>query len=357
LNDASTSAKETPMTDPNANAMSPARPSEAAGPEGALVPAALTRRRFIAAAGALAAVPAWAQTWNPSRPIKLVVTYPPGGGADVTARAMTDKLGAKLGQSVVIENRGGAGGTIGADAVYRAEPDGHTLLWGNADILTIAPHLYTRLPYKPLEFVAIGPTAAVPFVLVGRPDLGVKTFPELLALARTRELSFASWGNGSPGHVGSEMFKNLAKVPRLLTVPYQGTAPAAQAVMGSQVDVMYMPGPLWLAMQSRVVTFAVAGKGRYERFKDVPAMAEFGVPVDLEVWQGLFAPPHTAKPIVDRLAKALAEVTADPEIRRKIEELGVVALSGSQEEFARSLAPDAARWGAIMKMANVQPQG
>jgi tripartite-type tricarboxylate transporter receptor subunit TctC len=315
------------------------------------------RRSIMLAAGALAITPAWAQSnWNPTRPIKIVVTYPPGGGADVTARSMIDRLGQKLGQPVIIENRPGAGGVIGTEAVYRAAPDGYTLLWGNADILTIAPHLFNKLPYRPQEFVPIGPTAAVGFVLVGRQNIAAKTFPELVELARKTELSFASWGNGSPGHVGAEMFKNLAKVPKVLNVPFQGTAPASQAVLAEQVDLMYMPTPLWLGMHQRVITFAAAAKARYERLKQIPTMAEFGVPVDLEVWQGLFAPPLTPRPVIDRLAKALAEVTDDPEVKKKIEELGVVPLTGNQEEFAKSIPPDLARWGEIMRAANVQPQ-
>lgn len=315
------------------------------------------RQVLLAGAGLCAASLARAETWSPNRAIKLIVTYPPGGGADVTARAITDALGQKLGQPVLVDNRGGAGGAIGAEIAYRAPPDGYTLLWGNADIMTIAPHLFTKLPYKPLEFVAIGPTAAVAFVLAGRGNIEARTFPELLELARKKELSFASWGNGSPGHVGSEMFKTLGKVPATLTVPYQGTAPAAQALLAGQVDMMYLPSPLFLAMESKITTFAAAGKQRYERFKQVPTMAEFGVPVDLEVWQGLFAPPGTPKPVIDRIAKALAEVSADPAIRKKIEELGVVPLAGTQEDFAKSIGPDAARWGEVMRAANVKPQG
>jgi len=320
------------------------------------VPFLRRRQLLLAGAGLCAASVASAQVWAPHHTIRLVVTYPPGGGADVTARAFTDQLGMKLGQPVIVENRGGASGAIGAEVVYRAAPDGHTLLWGNADIMTIAPHLFSRLAYKPLEFQPIGPTAAVAFVLAGRGDIEAKTFPDLLELARKRELTFASWGNGSPGHVGSEMFKTLGKVPSTLTVPYQGTAPAAQALLGGQVDMMYLPSPLFLGMQSKITTFAAAGKKRYERFKEVPTMAEFGVPVDLEVWQGLFAPPGTPKPIVERFAQALAEVSADPAIRRKIEELGVVPLASSQEDFAKSIAPDAQRWGEIMRAAHVKPQ-
>jgi tripartite-type tricarboxylate transporter receptor subunit TctC len=321
-----------------------------------IVLTSLRRRSLLLAAAAATVAPAWAQTWNPQRPIRMIVPYPPGGGADVTARTIVEKLGQKLGQTVVIENRGGAGGAIGAEVVYKAAPDGYTILFGNADIITIGPHLFSKLPYKWDEFVPIGPTAAVPFILAGRADLPAKTFPELVELAKKTELSFASWGNGSPGHLGSEMFKNQGKIPKVLTVPYQGTAPAVQALLAQQVDAMYMPGPLWLSMQSKVITYGAAATKRYERFKQVPVLAEFGVPIDLEVWQALFAPPGTPRSIVDRISKALLEVTADPEVRKKIEELGLVPLSAPQEEFARSIAPDHKRWGDVMRLANVQPQ-
>ncbi len=319
--------------------------------------AALKRRSLLLAAGAFAASPSWGQAgWSPTKPIRLVVPYPPGGGADANARVLVEKLGQRLGQTIVIDNRGGAGGSIGADTVFRAPADGYTLLFGNADIITIGPHLFTKLPYKTTEFVPIGPCSAVPFILAGRADIEVKTFPELLELARRKELSFASWGNGSPGHVGAEMIRTMGKVPKVLTVPYQGTAPAAQALLGGQVDLMYMPAPIWLAMQQRVVTFGVASRARYERFKQVPTMAEFGVPADLEVWQGIFAPPATPRPIVERLGRSLAEATSDPEVRRKVEELGLVPLSSSQEDFAKTIGPDTVRWGEVMRLANVQPQ-
>lgn len=317
----------------------------------------MRRREIVIGAGALAASRTWAQpAWEPAHPVKLVVTYPPGGGADVTARAIVDRLGEKLGQPVIVENRGGADGKIGAGVVYRASPDGYSLLWGNADILTIAPNLFTTLPYEPREFVPIGPTAAVSFMLVGRPDLGVKTFSEFVALARTKELSFASWGNGSRGHLGAEMFRHVAKVPKVLVVPYQGTAPAVQALIGGHVDAMFMTSPLWLTTRSRVITFAAAASKRHEQFKDVPTLTEFGVPVDLEVWQGLFAPPRTPRPVVERLSRALQQVMGDPDVKRKVEELGGLPIAGNSDEFARSVAVDQARWKEFMQAANIQPQ-
>lgn len=318
----------------------------------------LRRRSLLLAAAARAVAPAWSQgtTWNPTHPIKLVVPFPPGGATDTTARALSDRLGQKLGQPVIIDNRSGAGGAIGADAVYRAAPDGYTMLFASADVMVIAPHLFLKLAYKLLEFAVIGPTAGGGLVLVGRADLEAKTFPEVVELARKRELSFASWGNGSAGHLGAEMFKHYTKVPKILTVPYQGAAPAVQAVVGGQVDLMFMPVPLWLAHQSRLITYAVAAKSRYERYKQLPTMAEFGVPVDLELWQGFFAPPQTPRPVVDRLGKALAEVMAEPEVRKKLEDLGLIPPSLSQDELAKMLAPDLARWGEAVRLANVQPQ-
>lgn len=319
----------------------------------------LRRRTLLAAGAGLLATSAWPQgaPWNPTRALKLVVTYPPGGGADVSARAISDRLGQKLGQPVVIDNRGGAGGVVGTEVVYRSAPDGYTILWGNADVLAIAPHLYTKLPYKPLEFAAISPVCGIGFVLAGRQGLEAKNFEELLALARKRELTSASWGNGSPGHVGTEMFNGSGKVKKMLVVPYQGTAPAAQALLAGQVDLMYMPLPLWLAMQSRVTTYAVAAKQRYGRMSQVPTMAELGVPVDLEVWQGLFAPPQTPRPVIERIYRATADVLGDPDVKKKLEELGTLPLSGSQEEFAALMPKELARWGEIMRAAQVQPQG
>jgi len=322
------------------------------------------RRRQVLLAGAALCATGLAPTrsaesaegWTPDRPITLVVTYPPGGGADTTARAITNQLAEKLGQPVVVQNRGGADGKIGAAAVYGAAPDGYTVLWGNADIITVAPNLFTTLPYEPSEFVPIGPTAAVSFILVGRSDLGVKTLPELVELAQSRELSFAHWGNGSRGHLGAEMFRHVAKLPQILLVPFQGTAPAVQALMGGHVDAMFMTSPLWRSTNTRVTTFAAAANKRYDQFKDIPTMTELGVPVELEVWQGLFAPPKTPRPVIDRLSNALHEVMSDPDVQRKVEEVGGLPIPGTSDEFAASVIADQARWKDFMQMAGIRPQ-
>lgn len=320
------------------------------------------RRDFLAAAAGCAAGLAWGQarsapsTWKPTHPLRLVVTYPPGGGADVTARAMTEALGESLGQPVVVENRGGAGGMVGTASVFRAPPDGYTLLWGNTDTMAMAPNLYRHINYVPEEFTAIAPVVALGFVLAGRPTLEAQNFQQLVELARKKQLSFASWGVGSPGHVGSEMLKNQAGIPSILNVPYRGTAPASQALLAGEVDVMYLPSPLWLAFRKQVRTYAIAAPKRYTQFQDIPTMAELGVPVDMDVWQGLFAPPGTPLPVADRIHDAVAQAVNAPDVRQRLLELGGVPLSASRVAFAHSIPTERERWGALLRAANVQPQ-
>ena len=296
--------------------------------------------------------PAQAQ-WNPTRPIKIVVPYPPGGASDVAARTISERLSQKLGQPVVVDNRAGAGGTLGTDVVFRAEPDGYTLLLGAADAISIAPHLQPALTkYKSEEFTAIAPINQVTTLLVTRPGLEVKNVAELIALAKKAKLSYASWGNGSLGHVSGESFKAATKID-LLNVPYQGAAPAAQAVLGGQVDLMFMPGPLWMAFRDRITTLGAASP---KRFENVPTFTEQGVPVVVEVWQAILAPPKTPKPVVERLHKAFSEVMAEPEIKERFEKMGSVPLYSSQEAFAQMILADVPRWKKILADSAIVPQ-
>ena len=210
---------------------------------------------FLACLSVTLANTSSAQTsWTPTKPIRIVVPYPPGGASDVAARLLGERLSPKLGQSIIVENRAGAGGTIGTEYVFRADPDGYTLLLGASDAISIAPHLQPAITkYRSEEFVGVAPVNVVTTILVTRPGLGVKTAAELVALAKKSNLSYSSWGNGSLGHVAGEAFKSTAKV-EILNVPFQGAAPAAQAVLAGQVDVMFMPGPLWLTFREKVTT-------------------------------------------------------------------------------------------------------
>jgi len=296
--------------------------------------------------------PAHAQ-WNPTRPVRIIVPYPPGGASDVAARTITDGVSKRLGQPVLVENRPGAGGIVGTEAVYRAEPDGYTLLLGASDAISIAPHLQPELTrYKSEEFVAIAPVNQITTILVARPGLDVKNVAELVALAKKSKLSYSSWGNGSLGHVSGETFKSAAKVD-LLNVPYQGAAPAAQAVLGGQVDLMFMPGPLWISFRDRVTTLGALSP---RRFENVPTLAEQGVSVVVEIWQAILAPPKTPKPVVDRLHAAFSEVMTEPEIKEKFAKMGSVPLSSTQEAFQKMILADVPRWRKILADSDIRPQ-
>ena len=312
-----------------------------------------TKRIILLAAAVLAAFSASVHAqWNPTRPVRVVVPYPPGGGSDVAARTISDRVAAKLGQPVLVENRPGAGGLLGTEAVFRADPDGYLLLLASSDTLSIAPHLQPDLTrYKPEEFVAIAPVNLLTTILVAKPQLGVKNVGELVALAKRSKLSYASWGNGSLGHVSGEMFKSAARID-LLNVPYQGAAPAAQAVLGGQVDVMFMPGPLWISFRDRLSTL---GASSPKRFENVPTFTEQGVPAVVEIWQAIVAPPRTPRPVVERLHKAFSEVMAEPEVRERFEKMGSVPLVATQEAFAKTIVDDLAKWKKTLADADIKP--
>ncbi len=306
----------------------------------------------LAAVACLLGAPAQAQ-WTPARPIKIVVPYPPGGASDVAARSVTDKAGQKLGQPVLVENRAGAGGILGTDSIFRADPDGYTLLLGASDAVSIAPLLQPGLTkYKPEEFIPVAPVNQVSTVLVTRSGLGAKNLAELLALAKKSKLSYASWGNGSLGHVSAEAFASTAQV-ELLNVPYQGAAPAAQAVIAGQVDLMFMPGPLWLSFRDRVVSLGATSSGA---FQGVPSLSSQGLPVVVEIWQGLLAPPKTPKPVIDRLHKAFMEVLDEPEMKDKTTRTGSIPMSMSQEEFSSMVGADIRKWKKMLADFNIKPQ-
>lgn len=308
----------------------------------------------LLAVACFSSVPAMAQAqWNPTRPIKVIVPYPPGGASDVAARTVSERVGQKLGQPVVIENRAGAGGTLGTDLVFRAEPDGYTLLLGASDAVSIAPHLQPALTkYKSDEFVPIAPVNQVTTVLVTRSDLGVKTASELIALAKKNKLTYSSWGNGSLGHVAAEAFRSTAKI-ELLNIPYQGAAPAAQALLAGQVDVMFMPGPLWLSFRDRVVTI---GTTSANSFQNIPSLTSQGVPIVVEIWQGILAPPKTPKPVVERLHKAFAESLDEPEMKERSVKMGSIPLSLGQPQFADMVRADTGKWKKMLSDYNIRPE-
>lgn len=317
-------------------------------------PRALARSALFAAALACAGL-SHAQNY-PNRVIKLIVPFPPGGPADMIARPVAEKLGGALGQAVVIENRAGAAGTIGAAAVTSAPADGYTLLLGTSNEVTMSPTLYKSLPYDPnTSFAPITPVADFPNLLVVRPTLSAKTFGEFVALARSQRLSYASSGIGSTNHLTAELFKNLAKV-EINHVPYKGGGQATTDLAGGHVDALFatMPSAVALVKGGKIRALVSTGTRRAAALPDVPVTKEVGMP-DLVVttWNGVLAPAGTPKPIVDRLHAELAKIVADPDFKEKMVGAGAEPTLQSTDEFLASIKSDSARWAGVIKRANI----
>jgi tripartite-type tricarboxylate transporter receptor subunit TctC len=292
-------------------------------------------------------------TWAPTKPIKLVVPYPPGGGSDIAARVMVNALGNRLGQPIVIENKPGANGAVGTEIVFNAAPDGYTLIMSGTDAYSRYPALYPNAKFVSAQFVPVAPTAIVNFVLMGRPGLPAKNLPALLALAKTQQLSFSSWGNGSAGHVAMAQFNLVAKT-EMLHVPYQGAAPAAQAVVGGQVDLTLMPVLLAHSFKDRLIPFGIVAPERLELIKDIPTLIEQGTNVSAPSWVGVLAPPKTPAAVVVTLAKAMIETMSDPAIDKKLNDAGLAPLHGSTQEFATLIAKDFKFWGQAIRDAGIK---
>lgn len=316
---------------------------------------------LAAAAGVLLAgmaVPqgeALAQGWTPTRPIKLVIPYPPGGATDIAARAMVQQLGNSLGQPVVVENRAGANGMIASELVFNAPPDGYTLLMATADTNSINPNVYTKMTYQAAEFRAVAPIAMVNFMLVGRPGLPAKDLKELVTLAKGGKLNFASWGVGSTSQVAMEMFKGQAGNLDVLHVPYQGAAPAFQAIMAGQNDIMMAPAVVVIPALSKVTAYGISSSRRHASAPDVQTMTELGFPVNADAWVGVLAPPKTPQAVLDHVAKAIRAVTATAEFQNRLTQIG---LSGAPdmntEAFGKYMVSEIGRWGETIKKANIQ---
>jgi tripartite-type tricarboxylate transporter receptor subunit TctC len=306
---------------------------------------------ILAACGlGLAAPVALAQEY-PQKPIKMITPYPPGGPTDVLARAISQKLSERLGQPIVIDNRPGASGMIGADMVAKAAPDGYTLL-ANASIHVINPSLYQNPPYDALkDFAPVSQIAEVPLVLVVNPGLGVKTVKELIAKAKATPLNFASSGNGSAPHLAGEAF-NIATGVAMQHIPYKGSGPAITDLIGGQVSLMFdsLPSSMPHIKSGRIVAIAVTTKKRSSALPNVPTVAESGVPgFDVSTWYGIWAPAATPPAIVRRVSSDVAAVVRMPEVRARLAELGAEPVGNTPEEFAAYNRSELGKWAKIVK--------
>jgi tripartite-type tricarboxylate transporter receptor subunit TctC len=322
----------------------------------------MTRRRFITAIAFVLCVPfvASAQTW-PDRPIKLVVTFPAGGGADFVGRAIAPKLTEALGQPVVVDNRGGANGAIGNAVVAHAAPDGYTLLLGAAGALTIAPHLYQKLDFDTFkDYVPVSLVGSSPFVLAVNPSVPAKSVAELTALAKASpgKLNAGSSGTGGAPHLALELYKSVTGA-QIVHIPYKGLAPAITDLLGGSVQVLFADVGL-IAPHVKAGTLralAVTGTQRNPALPDVPTMIEAGVPgYTAGTWYGVLAPAGTSPAIVRRLNAEIAKALAAPELRGQFAEQSVNAAGGSPEDFAALIRQDYDKWGKLIRDAGIKAE-
>jgi tripartite-type tricarboxylate transporter receptor subunit TctC len=292
---------------------------------------------------------------QPSKPLRIIVPFPPGGTADALARLTAERLPALLGHQVLVENRAGAGGNLGAEQVWRAEPDGLTVLASPPHLLTINPLLY-KLNFDPAKFVPVGLIATYPNVLVASAKVPAASLDELIRLARANpgKLSIASQGNGTISHLSAELLKKMAQVD-LLHVPYKGTAPALTDLLGGQVDVMFdnlitmMP----YVKSGKLRLLGAGGAGRVAAFPEVPAIDELLPGFRSETWMGLVAPPGTPPAVVGRLSSALAQVMQDPELRRRLIDLQADPAGASPEQMAQTIRQETERWTSVIRSARI----
>ena len=295
----------------------------------------------------------------PTHPVTLVVPYPPGGSADVLARAVGQKLGERLGQTVVVENKAGAATAIGAKAVARAPADGYTLLLGTVSSQAINPAM-NKVGYDPVaDFVPVAPLASIPFVFVANPSVPVSSVADVIALARSKpgELAYASAGPGTSNHLAGELFASEAKI-KLLHVPYKGSAPALNDVLAGHVPLMFDLQATSMAhiQGGKLKPLAVTTRERSSLLPSVPTMAEAGVPgFEVSAWFGLFAPAGTPQPVVDRLNTEVTAILKSAEMRKQLHDLGAEPELGSPAQYASFAKAEAAKWAQTVKGAGLAP--
>ena len=323
----------------------------------------ISRRSLTAAALALPLLPRiaaaqGAAAWAPSRPLRMVVPFPPGGATDVVARVLAERMQDKLGQPVTVENRTGAGGNVGVENVVRSAPDGLTMLMGTTGTLTINPHLYANMGFNPANDLAgISMAFATDHVLVVNPSVAAQTAQEFIALLKARpgQLSFGSGGNGSSTHLVPELFKLVAQVD-MQHVPYRGSAPALNDLVAGNVQVMLdqLPSALPMIQGGRVRALAVTGPRRSRLLPDLPTMAELGLPqAEATSWGAVMAPAGTPAPAIARLNAVIREALAEPGVQQRLAAAGADAVVSTPAELAGIMRSETEKWGRVVREARV----
>lgn len=295
----------------------------------------------------------------PTRPIHIVVAFPPGGPTDFVGRLVADKMKATLGQSVIIDNKPGASGTLGGEFVAKSDPDGYTLFLTTSGAVTVSPHIMTDFHYDSLrDFAPIALVTKVTEVLVVTPKLGIKTVKELVALAKAKPgaIAFASTGIGSPPHLAQELLDASAGV-QFLHVPYRGAAPALTDLLAGQVQVLAADVPVLIAQiqADNLVPIGAAADKRDAILPDVPTLAEQGYPnTDASNWYGLLAPAKTPAPVIARINEAVNAALNDPQTRDKLVQTGATPVGGTPESFGAFMKAEYEKWGRVVKERGIK---
>ncbi|MCA0326532.1 MAG: tripartite tricarboxylate transporter substrate binding protein [Proteobacteria bacterium] len=323
----------------------------------------LPRRNTLLAAAALAvagALPSLALAQNyPTKTITMIVPFAAGGTTDILARILGKALEGELGQSIVIDNKAGAGGNIGAQLASRAKPDGYTLFMGTVGTHAINESLYKKLPYKPLrDFQPVSLVAQVPNLLVAHPSRPYKTVKELIAYAKANpgKVTYASSGNGTSIHLSGDLFKTMTGVD-MLHVPYKGSAPAVADLLGGQTDIMFdnMPSAIQHVKADKLRAIAVTSPQRYPELPDVPTIAESGVPgYSAMSWFGLFTKRGVPADVLKKLNDATVKVLSQPEVIKQLADQGAIASPDTPKEFEAFIKAETAKWGKVVKASGAK---
>ncbi len=312
----------------------------------------------LIALGALACALAVQAQDFPSRPVRIVVPWPPSGNVDITARTVAPALGEALGQQVIVDNRAGAAGTIGSAAVAKSPPDGYTLLLGSSGTITAGPAVFKTLPYDPVrDFVAVGGIQSVPIVLTAAPKTPVSTYAEFVSLANSRkgQLSIASAGSGSSNHLAIELLMRMADL-KLLHVPYKGSGPAITDLLGSQVESMMdqLTASIGHIREGRIKPLAITSRTRSPLLPNVPTLDELGVKgYEASTFTGIFAPADTPRPVLDKLSASLKKALGNDTVRERYRSMGVEIIDSSQAQFAAFVRADFEKWRRVAREGNI----
>jgi len=318
-------------------------------------------RKLIVALGMLgfASVIAVAQSW-PQKPIRMIVPFPPGGGTDFVGRLVAKHLSQRLGQTIFVENRGGANGTVGLQALMQSNPDGYTIATTSDTPLTVNPLLYENLPYEPLrDFVLVATVARSAEMLAVHPSIPARNVPELIAFAKENpdRLSFGSGGVGNFSHLAMELF-SLETGVKLLHVPYKGTGPAAMALIAGDVQIGFIPVQTLLpyVKSGQLVAIAIGEPQRMPSLPDVPTVSETLPGFETAAWEGIVVPAGTPKEIVTRLREATLSIMRDPAIAKQFTDQQKIVMALGPNEFADLIRKDSAKWEKVIKAAHIKKE-